>query len=503
MSDPHPPSAVALGLRYAAGLASAHFLTATEVVAVVVSLSGQTVSGAATLLTRANLVMLVVVVLVGLIATAVAGYWSIVPSLRWYLAGIDPSPEQRRYAINLVRRETGILIGTWVASAGILIFANRDVGIGPALLIGATAVFGGPSSISTSLLFTQRISRPIVAAASKDFTGRDTAPSVVARLVMMWVFNSAMPSIAIAVLILCRSNGWLIAQSASLDIPIIVLTAVSVLLGLRALILVSRSISDPVRDVVEAMSEVEHGNIGLTVDVYEQSEIGRLQSGFNRMVTGLVERDRLRDLFGRHVGPDVARLAVETDEAVAGEVREVAVLFIDLAGSTQLAANRTPQEVADILNDFFRIVVAAVDQHGGLINKFQGDAALAVFGAPIRTDDAATAALAAARTLATNLRRLPDVEFGIGVSAGPVFAGNIGAENRYEYTVIGDPVNEAARLADAAKNTACRTLASGAAISRSKGADQQEWEPAGSVVLRGRSEATQQWVPRGNNDRHD
>lgn len=86
-------------------------------VAVVVSLSGQTVSGADTLLTRANLVMVVVVVLVGLVATTVAGYCSIVPSLRWYLAGIEPNPDQRGYAINLVRREIGILVGTWIASA--------------------------------------------------------------------------------------------------------------------------------------------------------------------------------------------------------------------------------------------------------------------------------------------------------------------------------------------------------------------------------------------------
>ena len=172
------------------------------------------------------------------------------------------------------------------------------------------------------------------------------------------------------------------------------------------------------------------------------------------MVAGLIERDRLRDLFGRHVGPDVARLAVEADESPASEVRDVAILFIDLADSTQLAANRTPQEVADVLNAFFRIVVAAVDERHGLINKFQGDAALAVFGAPIQTDGAATAALETARALSVDLRTLPSVDFGIGVSAGAVFAGNIGGENRYEYTVIGDPVNEAARLADAAKTTA-------------------------------------------------
>jgi class 3 adenylate cyclase len=79
-------------------------------------------------------------------------------------------------------------------------------------------------------------------------------------------------------------------------------------------------------------------------------------------------------------------------------------------------------------NDFFRIVVAAVDERHGLINKFQGDAALAVFGAPLQTDNPASDALATARALAAKLDRLPLLDFGIGVSAGPVFAGNIGAE---------------------------------------------------------------------------
>ena len=88
-----------------------------------------------------------------------------------------------------------------------------------------------------------------------------------------------------------------------------------------------------------------------------------------------------------------------------------------------------------MLNDFFRIVVSAVDERNGLINKFQGDAALAVFGVPLPSGGAASAALATARNLRSQLGRLPMVDFGIGVSAGPVFAGNIGAENRYEYTV--------------------------------------------------------------------
>ncbi|MDP9165812.1 MAG: adenylate/guanylate cyclase domain-containing protein, partial [Actinomycetota bacterium] len=266
--------------------------------------------------------------------------------------------------------------------------------------------------------------------------------------------------------------------TASLDVPVVVLSTVSVLLGLRALILVARSIADPVRDVVDGMAEIEQGRIGRTVDVYEQSEIGRLQRGFNSMVKGLAERDRIRDLFGRHVGPTVMKLALESDDTLTGEVRDVAILFIDLAGSTTLAATLSPPEVAAILNDFFRIVVAAVDDETGSINQFQGDAALIVFG----RDRPARAALATARALSADLRRLPIVDFGIGVSAGPVFAGNIGAENRYEYTVVGDPVNEAARLADTAKTTPGRAMASDAAITRADDAERDLWTAHGSVL---------------------
>jgi class 3 adenylate cyclase len=148
--------------------------------------------------------------------------------------------------------------------------------------------------------------------------------------------------------------GWIIEKNSPVEIPIVVLSPVSVLIGIRAMLLVTRSISDPMRDVIEAMADVERGELDRGVNVYEQSEIGRLQRGFNRMVAGLRERDPLRELFGRHVGVDVVRLAVAQDASLAGDVRDVAVLFIDLVGSTELASTRPPQEVADALNDFFQ-----------------------------------------------------------------------------------------------------------------------------------------------------
>ena len=304
--------------------------------------------------------------------------------------------------MRLLARQSMILAVVWAVSG--LTYLVLNLGGVAALWIPTllAVVFGGTAAASLSLLLTQRSLRPIMLAATQGTEGLVVAPSVLTRLVGMWLLGSGLPCLAIAGLVLTRSNGWIIQKTGSVEMPILVVTLVAILIGLPVMIMTSRSISDPVREVVDAMARVERGNIDTFVGVYEKSEIGRLQDGFNRMVAGIGERDRLRDLFGRHVGADVARRAIEEGTSLSGDVREAAILFIDLVGSTTLAASRPPQEVARILNDFFRIVVSAVDDHRGLINKFQGDAVLAVFGAPLAHDDSASAALATARLLRTN-----------------------------------------------------------------------------------------------------
>jgi adenylate cyclase len=192
----------------------------------------------------------------------------------------------------------------------------------------------------------------------------------------------------------------------------------------------------------------------------------------------------------------VAREAIERGIELGGEEIDVAVLFIDLIGSTELAAEKPPTEVVERLNEFFTVVIEVVERHGGTINKFEGDAVLAVFGAPVPRDDAADCALGAARELA---RRLPDevdeLKAGIGVSAGEVVAGNVGSEQRYEYTVIGDPVNEAARLCELAKDVDGRLMASAAAVDRAGEDEAAHWRDGEAVELRGRKEETRTAVP--------
>jgi adenylate cyclase len=286
-----------------------------------------------------------------------------------------------------------------------------------------------------------------------------------------------------------------------LAIVVIAVGSLAFVSGVAVATFTGATTADPIDDVRRGMQRVERGDYDVSVPVFDSSELGLLQAGFNTMAGGLRERERIRDLFGRHVGRDVARLAEESaDTEMGGANCEVAVLFIDLVGSTRLAAALPPDELMAILNDFFTVVVEIVEAHGGLVNKFEGDAALAIFGAPVSIDDAPDHALAAGREL--NLRLNPsdaEVKFGIGVSAGRAAAGNVGDPSRYEYTVIGDPVNEASRLTYAAKRSG-GVVASGAALQRAKQSESRRWRIVDTQVLRGREEATEIAVPRADGD---
>ena len=484
-----------LRLRYAAALALAQIVAAVELTALIMPLRPGMVAQADTVFARDTVVTALVLAVLSTAAVVLYAHFVVGHRLRWFTTGDQPAPRDRFFVRALLRRQAALLTAIWVVSGIVLFVVNRDGGAVAAWLIGVSVLFGAATATGISVLLVLRPMRPITAAITATQKGRDTAPGVLSRLLLMWLLTSAPPMVGVGVLVLLQSKGLLIERSASLAAPVIVLTVISILVGLRGMTIVALSISDPVRDVVDAMARVERGEIDTRVEVYERSQIGRLQSGFNRMVAGLAERDRLRDVFGRHVGTDVARRALSEAGALTGEVRDTAVLYVDLVGSTQLAQSRSPAEVAEVLNSFFEIVVAAVDERQGLINKFEGDAVLAVFGAPLPSAAPESDALATARTLAVTLRRLPVVDFGIGVSAGPVFAGNIGAKHRYEYTVIGDAVNEAARLADRAKSTPQRALCSAAALFAADPAEREQWTECGSETLRGRLEPTRMSAP--------
>ncbi|MBW8485887.1 adenylate/guanylate cyclase domain-containing protein [Actinomadura sp. PM05-2] len=433
----------------------------------------------------------------------VAGLYLWRPVVRLARDGGVPDAVQRRAVLLGPLRLTLLLGVLWASGAAGWATLNFVLfGARMGVKTGLTCVLGAMTTCTIVYLMSERLLRPAAALVlATGQPGRIRLPGVTTRLMLAWALGTAIPVLGLICVAVAALATPTISAGA-LAVTILGLGGVAIVVGAYVSYLAIRAIADPIHSVRAGMARVARGDLGTEVEVYDASEVGRLQAGFNDMVTGLRESERLRDLFGRHVGEEVAGLALESgDIELGGETREVAVLFVDLAGSTRLAETRSPDDVVALLNTFFGAVVTAVAGHGGWINKFEGDAALAIFGAPTELDGAAGCALGAAREMAELLREaVPDVGFGIGVSAGPVVAGYIGAEQRFEYTVIGDPVNEAARLSDLAKLASTRVLAAARLLDAAPDDEAAEWRPGRAVTLRGRSSPTRLAAPVRDED---
>ncbi|OBF24065.1 adenylate/guanylate cyclase domain-containing protein [Mycobacterium kubicae] len=424
----------------------------------------------------------------------------LMPVFRWQrrdnlLVETDPAATElaRSRALRMPFYRTLISMAAWAVGSVVFIVASWSVARNAAPIVAVATALGATATAIIGYLQSERVLRPVaVAALRSGVPEKLKAPGVILRLMLAWVLSTAVPLVAIVLAVVSDKVSLLHASAEKLFNPILLLALAALGIGSVSTLLVAMSIADPLRQLRWALSEVQRGNYNAHMQIYDASELGLLQAGFNDMVRDLSERQRLRDLFGRYVGEDVARRAIERGTELGGQERDVAVLFVDLVGSTQLAATRPPAEVVHLLNEFFRVVVDTVGRHGGFVNKFQGDAALAIFGAPIEHPDGAGAALCAARELHDELLPvLGSAEFGIGVSAGRAIAGHIGAQARFEYTVIGDPVNEAARLTELAKLEPGHVLASAIAVSGALDAEALCWDVGEVVELRGRAAPTQ------------
>jgi adenylate cyclase len=408
----------------------------------------------------------------------------------WVADGRPPTPSEREIALREPLRLAAWAFAAWLGAA--VLFTGLNAVLGEtALTIVRNAVgilFGGFTTCLLAFLLTERALRPIfaLALAGSPPTHRRYL-GVRPRIMLSWALGSAVPLFGIALAVVGPAH---VDDPAG---PILFLAAVGVVFGWLSMFVAARSVSDPIDGVRAAVGRVEEGRLDVEVTVDDGGEVGLLQAGFNRMVAGLRDRQRLRDLFGRHVGDAVARQALERGIGLGGEQRDASAMFVDLIGSTTLAAERPASEVVDTLNALFGAVVRAVAAEGGWVNKFEGDGALCVFGAPADQPDHAARALRAARSL-RNALRAGALDAGIGVSSGTVVAGNVGAEERYEYTVIGDPVNEAARLTDLAKQHPGRVLASEPAV-RDAGPAGADWVRVGEFDLRGRGRPTCAYAP--------
>lgn len=215
----------------------------------------------------------------------------------------------------------------------------------------------------------------------------------------------------------------------------------------------------------------------------------QLRRQFAASIAAATARDRVTNLFGQHVSPQVVERLMAEGTSAAGDLRRVAVMFVDFRGFTAGAQSRTPQEVVDRLDGAFAVLVDILDRHGGIVNKFLGDGFLALFGAPLEASDAAHRAVAAGREMLTAMERINaqtswPLRIGIGIHFGEVVAGNIGSPRRKEYTVIGDTVNFASRLEALNKEFGSQFLIS-ASVREALGDDGVDAVALGEVTVRG------------------
>jgi adenylate cyclase len=487
------------GLMLGIGMGGANVIGALIVYAIVAWLVPTPPLTDTDAIERANFILLVAYLVVAVPVGMLWGLALLQPARRWLLAERTPTETEQRITLTTPARLLVVQGTLWLVGGALFVLFNLQYSARLSMVIAIAALLAGMSTSTFGYLLAERVGREAFRLALANGAPlRPVAPGVMVRTLFAWALSTGVPLLGLALIGGGVVLGIIPATADRLAVSALFLGTEALIVGLLAMALAGRSVADPIVSVRRALDRVRAGDTDAHVDAYDGSEIGMLQAGFNEMVAGLRERERLQDIFGRHVGEDVARQALEQGVVLGGEVRDVAALFVDVVGSTELASRVAPQEVVRMLNRFFDVVVAVVREHDGSVNKFVGDAALCVFGAPEALPDATGRALAAARELHARIASdLTELSAGIGVSSGRAVAGNIGTAERFEYTVIGDPVNEAARLTELAKKRG-GILASGDAVAAASSAEASKWRLEESVVLRGREQPTRLALPQND-----
>ncbi|MGH7931901.1 MAG: adenylate/guanylate cyclase domain-containing protein [Candidatus Binataceae bacterium] len=275
--------------------------------------------------------------------------------------------------------------------------------------------------------------------------------------------------------------------------------ALTIALAIIFAAILSRSVTRPLEALRRQILEIGNGNFGAgaSAPVRVTGEFGQMAAAIGAMATGLRERDTIKRAFSGYISRQVLDAIMEKGElpALKGERRRITVLFADIRGFTAIAEGMRPEEVVQLLSEFFDRMVEVILRHHGTIDKFLGDGMMVMFGAPLDDPYQEEHAVVAAVEMQTELRALcakwetegrRPIKMGIGINSGAAVVGNIGSEEHMEYTAIGDTVNLAARLETATKELGAEIIVS----EQTYGAVRPlfRWKPAGNVTVRGRSE---------------
>jgi class 3 adenylate cyclase len=301
--------------------------------------------------------------------------------------------------------------------------------------------------------------RPVLEDVALALPDRTRLPSVgvslKTKLLLLVPLINFLTGVAVAGL---AQNGR--GSLSDLGADAAVALAVALTISLELSVLLTRSIIGPIISLRDAARDVGQGDLTVRVPVLSTDETGALSRAFNDAVSGLEERERLREAFGAFVDPEIAKRVAREGSVLEGEELEVTILFVDIRGFTAFAERSSAREVVTRLNDYYERLVPVLLRHGGHANKFIGDGLLGVFGAPDRLADHADRGVAAGLEIAALVRDTygGEVRVGVGVNSGPVVAGTIGGGGRVEFTVIGDAVNTAARVEAATRETGDEVL---------------------------------------------
>jgi class 3 adenylate cyclase len=362
------------------------------------------------------------------------------------------------------------------------------------LFIAAGGVVAVAYGLFLRFLANELAMRPVIEEISADlpddFELGTAGVSLRTRLLVALPMLNIIAGVAVAGL---STTGQASLADLGFDVAVAVIFAFTVSLELT--VLLARSIVDPVAQLQGMADRIARGDLSARVPVASTDETGRLAQSFNEAVAGLEERERLREAFGVYVDPDVAERVLAEGVALEGEEVDVSVLFLDVRGFTQLAEHAGAREVVSRLNSLFDTVVPCIVEHGGHANKFVGDGLLAVFGAPDRLPDHADRALAAALAIVEHVHG-SELEIGIGANSGEVIAGSVGGGSRYEFTVIGDPVNVAARVEEATRQTGDAILVTDDLRARLRSTPDIDWCTRSDVTLKGKAEPVTLYAPQ-------
>lgn len=217
----------------------------------------------------------------------------------------------------------------------------------------------------------------------------------------------------------------------------------------------SKTITKPIRKLVSISNEIRNGKFDISVKSKSRDEIGILSESFEDMARGLAEREKMKDAFGKFVNKEIADMILKNELKLGGERKTAAVFFSDIRSFTSISENLQPEEVVDFLNEYMSVMVDCVNKTNGVVDKFIGDAIMAVWGTPISRGNDTANAVEGALMMREALKKFnkgrgsakrPVINIGCGINTGPVLAGQIGSHDRMEYTVIGDTVNLASRI---------------------------------------------------------